>query len=83
MHLIGVTAPTLLFVKREISEDVYDIAPQHLSDMVKARMPESQSPAVQSHARREHVYVPAPLRATDYLSVCGRSCSMGDEKRSH
>ena len=32
--------------KREMSEDMYDMDPQHLYDMAKAKLPESQSPAV-------------------------------------
>jgi hypothetical protein len=70
-------------VKREISEDGYDMVPQHLSNMAKAILLESQSPAEESHSRREPVSIPAPSKATDNLSVCGTSCSMGDEKRSH
>jgi hypothetical protein len=37
----GVTAPTLLFVKRRTTEDVYVVALQRLSDKVKAILPES------------------------------------------
>ena len=33
-------------IKREISEDVYDMVLQHLNDMVKAKPPESQFPVV-------------------------------------
>jgi len=35
-----------MVIKRGISEDVYDIAPQRLNDMVKAKLPEFQSPVV-------------------------------------
>ena len=36
----GVTAPTLLSVKQRTTEDVYVVALQHLSDKVKAVLPE-------------------------------------------
>jgi hypothetical protein len=49
MHPSGVTVFTLLFVKRGVSEDVYGAALQRLCDMAKARLPESQCPAVKSH----------------------------------
>lgn len=35
-----------MVIKREITEDVYNIAPQHLNDMVKAKLPEFQSSVV-------------------------------------
>ena len=35
-----------MMIKRGMSEDVYDIALQHLNDMVKAKLPEFQSPVV-------------------------------------
>ena len=72
-----------MLIKRVRLDDVYGIVPQHLSDMVKARLPESQCPAEESHSRREHVYIPAPSEALDDLSVGGTSCPRGDEKRSH
>ena len=36
-----------LFVKRGVAEDVYASAPQRLSDMVKAPLPEPQCPAAE------------------------------------
>jgi hypothetical protein len=39
-------------VKRGTPEDVYGVAPQRLSDMVKAGLPEPQRPAVESHTLR-------------------------------
>ena len=41
-----------MVIKREIAEDVYDIAPQHLNDTVKAKLPEFQSSVVVRHTRR-------------------------------
>ena len=38
--------------KREMSEDVYGMVLQRLRDMVKAGLPESQCPVVESHTRR-------------------------------
>ena len=42
-------------VKRGVTEDVYVTALQHLSDMVKAKLPESQCPVVEWHTLGEHV----------------------------
>ena len=40
-----------MVIKRGISEDVYDMALQHLNDMVKAKLPEFQFPVVvRSHS---------------------------------
>jgi len=40
-----------MVIKQGISENVYDIVLQHLNDMVKAILPELQSPVVQlSHS---------------------------------
>ena len=69
-----------MLIKRERLEDVYGIVPQHLSDMAKAVMPESQCPAEESHSRRERVYIPASSEALDDLSVGGTSCPRSDEK---
>jgi hypothetical protein len=44
-----------MMIKRRISEDVYDMALQHLNDMVKAKLPELQSPVVKAYTRRYHV----------------------------
>ena len=41
-----------MVIKRGIAEDVYDIALQHLNDMVKAKLPEFQSSVVVRHTRR-------------------------------
>jgi len=41
-----------MFVKRRVSEGVYDTALQRLRDMAKARLPEPQYPAVELHTRR-------------------------------
>ena len=41
-----------MVLKRGISEDVYDMVLQRLSDMVKARLPEPQFPVVNLHTRR-------------------------------
>jgi hypothetical protein len=46
--------------KRELLEDVYGFVPQRLRDMAKAGLPESQSPAVEPHTPRYHVYNPMP-----------------------
>jgi hypothetical protein len=35
-----------MMIKREMPEDVYGMVPQHLNDMVKAKLPELQSPVV-------------------------------------
>jgi len=55
MHLSGVTVPTLLLVKQEISEGVYGMVLQRLHDKAKGEFPESYCPAVQPHTRRDHV----------------------------
>ena len=70
-------------LKREAAEDVQAVVPQHLSDMAKATLPEPQGPAEESHSRRVHASVPTPPGAANYLSVGGRSCPVGDGKRSH
>jgi hypothetical protein len=41
-----------MLLKRGVSEDVYGTAPQRLSDRVKAGLPESQCPVVETHALR-------------------------------
>ena len=41
-----------MLVKRGTPEGVYDVALQHLSDMVKAGLPEPQCPVVEMHTRR-------------------------------
>jgi hypothetical protein len=38
-------------VKRGTAEDVYEVAPQRLSNKVKAKLPESQCPVVEPHTR--------------------------------
>jgi len=48
-----------------MSENMYDIVPQHLSDMVKTKLSEVQFPAVKPHIYREHVYNPVSLVAIE------------------
>lgn len=49
-----------LFVKREVTEDVYVTVLQRLSDMAKAKLPKSQYPAVEpSHPSVARPYTDA------------------------
>jgi len=49
-----------MFVKQEIPEDVYGIVLQRLNDRAKAKLPESQSPAVEpSHPSVARLYTDA------------------------
>ena len=41
-----------MFIKRSVPEDVYGLALQHLSDMAKAILPESQYPSMEPHILR-------------------------------
>jgi hypothetical protein len=41
-----------LYVKHGTAEDVETVALQRLSNMVKAKLPESQCPAVEPHTHR-------------------------------
>ncbi|MDX6381846.1 MAG: hypothetical protein QOI57_2870 [Rubrobacteraceae bacterium] len=41
-----------MYVKRGAHEGVYGAALQRLGDMAKARLPESQCPVAELHARR-------------------------------
>ena len=41
-----------MYIKRRVPEDVYGPALQRLSDMAKAKLPESQYPAVEPHILR-------------------------------
>ena len=50
--------------KQKMSEDVYGIVLQHLSDMVKAGLLEPESPVVETHTRRYHVWTPMLSGAT-------------------
>ena len=65
-------------VKRGVSEDRYDAAPQRLRDMVKAGLLEPQCPVVEPHTRREHVYTPTPSRAMGLTFAHGMPCAMDD-----
>ena len=46
--------------KREMSEDVYGLVLQRLRDMVKAGLPEPQSPVVEPHTHRYHAWEAVP-----------------------
>jgi hypothetical protein len=49
-----------MFVKQEIPEDVYGIVLQRLNNRAKAKLPESQSPAVElSHPSVARLYTDA------------------------
>lgn len=47
-----------MFVKQEITENVYVMVLQRLSDMVKAKLLEPQYPVVEAHILRYHVCTP-------------------------
>lgn len=52
-----------MLLKREMPEDVYDIVPQDPHDMVKVRLLEAQSPAMQVRTSPDNndVYRAGPL----------------------
>jgi hypothetical protein len=41
-----------MYVKREVTEDVYFTVLQRLNDMAKAKLPESQCPVMELHTLR-------------------------------
>ena len=49
-----------MLIKRGTAEDVYAVVLQHLSDRAKTVLFESQSPGVEPHTLRYHVYNPMP-----------------------
>ena len=60
MHLSGVTAPTLLLLKRGVTEDVDGAALQRLRDRAKAGLPEPQGPGVErAHSSVARLYADA------------------------
>jgi hypothetical protein len=73
-----------MLVKRGRAEDVYALALQRLNAMVKAGLPESQSPGVEPHTRRYHICYRRPRESRVRLSLvirpaCGPMPSEGIE----
>jgi hypothetical protein len=58
-----------MLVKRGRAEDVYALALQRLNAMVKAELPEPQSPGVERHTRRDHVCYRRPREPRVPLSL--------------
>ena len=56
--------------KRESLEGVYSAVPQDPRDMVKAGLPESQSPVVELYTRRDHAWLRRHHERADKLSRC-------------
>ena len=69
--------------KREALEGVYGAVPQDPRDMVKAGLPESQSPAMEPHTRRYHAWDAVPSRARRAAFATRTFRAMGDEERLH
>src|SRR5712691_5688344 len=64
-------------------EGVYGVALRDPCDMVKAKLPEPQSPAVEPHTHRYHALDAVPSRACR-SSFAGRTLRvMGDGQRAH
>ena len=51
-------------------EGVYDVALRDPYDMVKATLPEPQSPAVELHTRRDHAWMRRHHERADNVSRC-------------
>ena len=64
-------------------EGVYGVALRDPCDMVKAKLPEPQSPAVQPHTHRYHASEAVPLRARRPAFATRTLRVMGDEERLH
>src|SRR5713101_2865112 len=64
-------------------EGVYGVALRDPCDMVKAQLPEPQSPAVQPHTHRYHASEAVPLRARRPAFATRTLRVMGDEERLH
>ncbi len=78
MHLSGVTAPTLLLLKRGVPEDVYGAALQRLRARVRAGLPQSQSPGVEcAHSSVAGLYTDAP-ESHSFSCAWGTPCSRAD-----
>jgi hypothetical protein len=69
--------------KRESLEGVYGAVPQDPRDMVKAGLPESQSPAVEPHTHRYHALDAVPSRACRSSFAVRTLRVMGDVQRAH
>jgi len=78
MHLSGVTAPTLLLLKRGVPEDGYGAALQRRRARAKAGLPEPQCPGAE--AARSSVaglYTDAP-ESHSFSCAWGTPCSRAD-----
>ena len=64
-------------------EGVYDVALRDPYDMVKATLPEPQSPAVEPHTHRYHASEAVPSRARRAAFATRTFRVMGDEERLH
>ena len=69
--------------KRESLEGVYDAVPQDPRDMVKATLPESQSPVVEPHTHRYHASEAVPSRACCAAFAARTLRVMDDVQRAH
>lgn len=58
-----------MLIKQGIAEDVYALALQRLNAMVKAALPEPQSPGVERHTRRYHICYRRPREPRVPLSL--------------
>jgi len=57
-----------MLVKRRAAEDVYAEALQRLSAKARAGLPESQSPGVERHTRRHHIWYRRPRESRVLIS---------------
>src|SRR4029434_1927435 len=64
-------------------EGVYDVALRDPCDMVKATLPEPQSPAVEPHTHRYHALDAVPSRACRSSFAVRTLRVMGDVQRAH
>src|SRR2546421_5113333 len=69
--------------KRESLEGVYDAVPQDPRDMVKATLPESQSPVVEPHTHRYHASDAVLSRACRSSFAVRTLRVMDDVQRAH
>jgi hypothetical protein len=69
--------------KQGTREGVYGVALRDPCDMVKAKLPEPQSPAVEPHTHRYHASEAVPSRARRAAFATRTLRVMGDEERLH
>ena len=69
--------------KRETLEGVYGAVPQDPRDMVKAGLPEPQSPVVEPHTHRYHALEAVPSQACCAAFAARTLRVMDDVQRAH